>query len=307
MPIMIWIAIIIEAGIQSWPDMGVLLGIQFLNASISFYETTKAGDAVAALKVRGRVVSWLACPLFRIDPSFNRSSTGPCPTRPDPLTDPHPIHPPTNRPRSSPWRTSSATASSSRWTPRCWCLATSCSSARAAPFRPTASSTTAQIDVDQAALTGESLPVTMFKGDSCKMGSTVVRGEVEATVEATGANTFFGRTASLLRARTEHSNLEKLLMRIMIVLVVLSMALCGIAFGYLLGRGEKVREALSFTVVLLVASIPIAIEIVCTTTLALGSRELSQDGAIVSRLAAIEDMAGVWCVRAGLVGWLVVS
>ena len=51
---------------------------------------------------------------------------------------------------------------------------------------------TGQIDVDQAALTGESLPVTMYKGDSCKMGSTVVRGEVEGTVEFTGANTFFG-------------------------------------------------------------------------------------------------------------------
>ena len=50
-----------------------------------------------------------------------------------------------------------------------------------------------QIEVDQAQLTGESLPVTMFKGDSCMMGSTVVRGEVEGTVEFTGANTFFGK------------------------------------------------------------------------------------------------------------------
>ncbi len=97
------------------------------------------------------------------------------------------------------------------------------------------------IDVDQAALTGESLPVTFYKGDSCKMGSTVVRGEVEGTVEATGANTFFGRTASLLGGEPESSNLEKLLMRIMFVLVVLSMALCGIAFGYLLSSGEKIR------------------------------------------------------------------
>jgi H+-transporting ATPase len=58
-----------------------------------------------------------------------------------------------------------------------------------------------QIEVDQAALTGESLPVQMYKGDSCKMGSTVVRGEVEGTVEFTGANSFFGRTASLLQVR----------------------------------------------------------------------------------------------------------
>jgi len=133
----------------------------------------------------------------------------------------------------------------------------------------------------------------MYKGDSCKMGSTVVRGEVEATVEATGANTFFGRTAALLVGGDEVSNLQKLLIRIMVILVVLSMTLCLIAFGYLLGRGETLRDALSFTVVLLVASIPIAIEIVCTTTLALGSHELSKDGAIVSRLAAIEDMAGM--------------
>jgi H+-transporting ATPase len=50
MPIMIWIAIIVEAAILNWPDMGILIGIQFTNASIGYYEITKAGDAVAALK-----------------------------------------------------------------------------------------------------------------------------------------------------------------------------------------------------------------------------------------------------------------
>ena len=46
-----------------------------------------------------------------------------------------------------------------------------------------------RIEVDQAALTGESLPVTMYRGDSAKMGSTVTRGESEATVEFTGSQT----------------------------------------------------------------------------------------------------------------------
>jgi H+-transporting ATPase len=50
MPIMIWIAAIIEAGIQNWIDMAILFFIQFANASIGYYEITKAGDAVAALK-----------------------------------------------------------------------------------------------------------------------------------------------------------------------------------------------------------------------------------------------------------------
>ena len=50
MPIMIWIAIVVEAAISNWIDMAILLFIQFANASIGFYEITKAGDAVAALK-----------------------------------------------------------------------------------------------------------------------------------------------------------------------------------------------------------------------------------------------------------------
>ena len=54
-----------------------------------------------------------------------------------------------------------------------------------------------------------------------------------------------------------------------------------------------VQEALSFAVVVLVASIPLAVEIVTTTTLAMGSRSLSKHGAIVTRLAAIEEMAGM--------------
>ncbi len=110
----------------------------------------------------------------------------------------------------------------------------------------------------------------------------------------TGKNTFFGKTAAMLQqGGNELGHLQKILLKIMFVLVVTSFVLCITAFGYLLGKGEVFKEALSFTVVLLVASIPIAIEIVCTTTLALGSRQLSAHGAIVTRLAAIEDMAGM--------------
>ena len=50
MPVMIWLAIVIEAVLYKWMDMTILLGIQLANASIAFYETTKAGNAVAALK-----------------------------------------------------------------------------------------------------------------------------------------------------------------------------------------------------------------------------------------------------------------
>ena len=102
-----------------------------------------------------------------------------------------------------------------------------------------------EIDVDQAALTGESLPVTFYKGDSCKMGSTVVRGEVNATVEFTGSDTFFGKTASLLAETNEHSHLQKILMQIMFILVGLSVTLCLINFIYLMSEGESLKESLS--------------------------------------------------------------
>lgn len=81
-------------------------------------------------------------------------------------------------------------------------------------------------------------------------------------------------------------------MDIMIVLVVLSITLCSVVYLHL-AHITSVVEALSFTVVLMVASIPLAIEIVTTTTLALGSKDLSHHGAIVTRLSAIEDMAGM--------------
>jgi H+-transporting ATPase len=109
----------------------------------------------------------------------------------------------------------------------------------------------------------------------------------------TGSNTFFGKTASLLQGTGETGSLQKILLRIMIILVALSLVLSGIVLIFLLVSDVALKESISFTVVLIVASIPIAIEIVVTTTLALGSKELSKMGAIVTRLAAIEDMAGM--------------
>lgn len=74
--------------------------------------------------------------------------------------------------------------------------------------------------MDQSALTGESLPVTLKKGMPAQMGSTAVRGEVNATVKDTGKNTFFGRTAMLLASVDSLGNLQKILMRIVISLTV---------------------------------------------------------------------------------------
>jgi H+-transporting ATPase len=129
----------------------------------------------------------------------------------------------------------------------------------------------------------------------------------QATVEFTGADTFFGKTASLLIETHEHSHLQKILMAIMFVLVALSLTLCIINFAYLLLEGVSVKEALSFTIVILVASIPLAIEIVTTTTLAIGSKNLAKHGAIVAKLSAIEDLAGMCILCSDKTGTLTLN
>merc|ERR1719364_535023 len=164
----------------------------------------------------------------------------------------------------------------------CWHLALQCLRIAVSTSR----------NVNQAALTGESLPVTLYEGDKTLMGSTVVRGETEGTVEFTGINTFFGKTAALLADTEELSNVQYLLIRIVRSLTILSLVMCMVVLLYV-WTIVPFKEALSFVVVLMVASIPMAMEIVTTTTLALGSKELTKHGAIVARLAAIEDMAGM--------------
>jgi len=89
------------------------------------------------------------------------------------------------------------------------------------------------------------------------MGSTCVKGEVEATVEGTGQDTELGRAASLLTGEKGRSSLEKTLLKIIFVLLIMSLILCLIVLIYLLVQGETVKSALSFAVVLLVASIPL--------------------------------------------------
>ena len=246
MPILLWMAIIIEAGIQNWLDMALLLLIQFVNAGISFYESNKAGNAVAALK-------------SSLKPTASVKRDGKLQVIDSALLVPGDT------------------------------VLLGSGSAIPADCRLNAS----EIDVDQAALTGESLPVTFFKYGSVKAGSTVVRGEVEATVEFTGAETFFGKTASLLGDTGELSHLQKIIMTIMFLLVGLSLLLCAIYFAYLMINDVDIKEALSYTVVVMVASIPLAIEIVTTTVLALGSKGLAHHGAIVVKLSAIEDLAGM--------------
>jgi H+-transporting ATPase len=126
------------------------------------------------------------------------------------------------------------------------------------------------------------------------MGSAIKRGESKAVVVATGANTFFGKAAALIGSVQHTSRFQVILFRLTLTLLVLCLVIAGIIFVKLeINQPDTVVKNISTVVVILVASIPIAIEVICTSTLAVGSRRLAQKRIIVARLSAIEELAGM--------------
>ncbi|HZV13626.1 MAG TPA: HAD-IC family P-type ATPase, partial [Candidatus Kapabacteria bacterium] len=151
------------------------------------------------------------------------------------------------------------------------------------------------LEVDQAALTGESLPVDKNTGDNVFGNSIVKMGEMEAVVTATGMNTFFGKSASLvIKAGKEgKSHFQKAVVRIGDQLILITAVLAVLLIIVALFRHDSMIEVTRFILVLVVASIPVALPAVLTITLAIGALNLAKKQAIVSRLSAIEELAGV--------------
>ncbi|MBZ4193054.1 MAG: plasma-membrane proton-efflux P-type ATPase [Candidatus Contendobacter sp.] len=156
--------------------------------------------------------------------------------------------------------------------------------------------------IDQAALTGESLPATKKVGDSAYSGSVVKQGEMECVVIGTGGNTFFGRTAKLVAGAGSVSHAQQAMFQIGNFLIMIALVLALIMVGFDVWRAIVIQDnwqwadalnILQFVLILLVASIPVAMPAVFSITMALGALALSKEKAIVSKLSAIEEMAGV--------------
>ena len=155
------------------------------------------------------------------------------------------------------------------------------------------------ISIDQSALTGESLPVTKKSGEDAYAGSVVKQGEMVAVITATGVNTFFGRTAKLVAGAGSVSHFQRAVMKIGNFLIILALVLVVILVASRLFdmRGHYDRVVLlrlaEIVLILLVASVPVAMPAVLSVTMALGARMLARSKAIVSRLESIEELAGV--------------
>jgi len=157
------------------------------------------------------------------------------------------------------------------------------------------------LSCDQAALTGESLPVSKKVGDKAYSGSIAKQGSMTGVVTATGSNTFFGRTAKLVGSAGAVSHSQRAVTQVGDFLLLLALVLAAILVGvqgYRLVLADdwswsEFGSVAQYVLVLLIASIPVALPAVMSVTMAIGAYALSLKKAIVSRLSAIEELAGV--------------
>ncbi|MGD1031803.1 MAG: plasma-membrane proton-efflux P-type ATPase [Opitutaceae bacterium] len=149
------------------------------------------------------------------------------------------------------------------------------------------------VEVDQSALTGESLPVEKKFGDTVYSSSILKKGDIDAVVSSTGSATYFGKTAQLVESARTVSHFQKAVLKIGDYLIVIAVALVAVIIVVAMFRGDKFTTTLQFALVLTVAAIPVAMPTVLSVTMAVGARLLASKQAIVSRLVAIEELAGM--------------
>ncbi len=150
------------------------------------------------------------------------------------------------------------------------------------------------VSVDQAALTGESLPVMRHPGEEIYAGTIVKQGSMVCIVDKTGGNTFFGKTATLVSSAGNESHFQNSVMTIGKFLIYGSLILAAtIIFKELVISNKSPLDVIEMVLILIVASIPVAMPAVLSVTMALGAFMLSKKKAIVTKLSAIEEMASV--------------
>jgi len=148
---------------------------------------------------------------------------------------------------------------------------------------------------DQSALTGESLPVNKKVEDIAYSNSIIKQGEMIGVVVATGLNSYFGKTVGLVAKaqKNQKSHFQKMVMNVGNFLIILSILLVLVIIAVGIHRGENIYELLTFSLILTVAAIPVALPAVLTVVMAVGAVNLAKKQAIVSKLSAIEELAGM--------------
>ncbi len=264
-PWMIEVAVILSAVVGRWEDFGIILFLLVCNAVVGFWEERQAGNAIDALKARLAINARVKRDGKWLNPAARELVPG------DVIR----------------LRLGDIVPADARLLDG------------------------DEVSVDQSALTGESLPATRKPGEPVFSGSIMRRGEIGALVYATGANTYFGKTAQLVQEAHTVSHFQQAVLKIGKYLIILALALVAVIITVGIFRGQPMLYAkppkdpvLLFALILTVAAIPVAMPTVLSVTMAVGARLLARKKAIVSKLVAIEELAGVDVLCADKTGTL---
>lgn len=161
------------------------------------------------------------------------------------------------------------------------------------------------LEINEAALTGESLPVVKKKGEEIFSGTIVAKGRGYVEIVKTGMETKFGKIAKNLtvidRTKTPlQKKLEDLTRQIGIIGIVISV----IIFALSILRGDGYFPGFLLAVSLAVAVVPEGLPAVMTITLAIGIKEMAKKKAIVRKLSAIEALGSVTLIATDKTGTL---
>jgi H+-transporting ATPase len=150
---------------------------------------------------------------------------------------------------------------------------------------------TGELEVDQSALTGESLAIEKKPDQILYSGSIVKIGESNGIVISTGIKTYFGKTVQLVQLARPKLHLEEVISKVVRWLLVIVVALLALALIFSALEAKDLLDLLPITLVLLLSAIPVALPAMFTVSTAIGSMELGKKGVLVTALSASEDAA----------------
>jgi H+-transporting ATPase len=150
-----------------------------------------------------------------------------------------------------------------------------------------------ELSVDESALTGESLPSDAHQLDIIYSSSVVRRGEARCIVVNTGANTYFGKTAELVKIAKPKSHQKDVMMAIVKYMMYLGITASILISIYALLIHTGILVIVTFAVIFLMGAVPVALPAVLTIVQAVGAMELAREGVLVTRLDSIEDAASI--------------
>jgi H+-transporting ATPase len=164
-----------------------------------------------------------------------------------------------------------------------------------------------ELHVDQSALTGESRELARGTNEVVHSGSIVRQGEATGMVILTGVRTLFGRTTQLVESARPKLHVERVITRVVKWLFLIVGVQVAAALILSLVEGLPLGEVLPLTLVLLMSAVPVALPVMFTVSMAVGSVQLARRGVLVTRLSAAEDAANMTVLCADKTGTLTMN